>query len=171
MVKNIEENSNLDEKSKKEIKRDLGCPYDELRVLQGVLCRANMELDQFGLTNEITVRKMVPKTLVKSVIELMHNHPMRAHPGRDETLNQIKRTFFWKGMHKDVDSYIKNCNVCNSYKGRTDKNVQLERYPIAKAPFERVSIDLLTNFGCTDRGNKAVLVCIDQLTLSPLARV
>ena len=40
----------------------------------------------------------------------------------------------------------------------------MEKLPIAKTPFERLSIDLITSFGCTERGNKAVLVCIDQLT-------
>ena len=106
-IEGIKGKRELDERARSELKKYIGCPFEELRYLQGVLCRAHMELDKFGLTNEIKVKKIVPNSLIRKVIEMMHDDPVRAHPGRDETLNQLKRTFFWMNMYKDVDNYIK----------------------------------------------------------------
>ena len=148
----------------RQIKKNLGCEIKKLKSIDGILCREDKEKDNFTGEEEIVTRRVVPERIINKVIEQMHDDPARAHPGRDETLRQIRKKFFFKKMYSRVEAYIKSCTTCNNYKGNTDKNVPLGSFPVASSPFERVSIDLITSLSTTDRGNKAVLVCIDQLT-------
>ena len=160
----LRDNTTINAQFDKEVKSATGCSFGNLGLINGILCWRSIEKDSFGSVNKILLKKIVPKSLIQKVLELMHDNPIRAHPGRDETLRQIKEYFHWKGMYRDVQSYIKECNTCNSYKGISDKNVPLGEYPIPTAPFQRLAIDLITNLSHTLRGNKVMLVCVDQLT-------
>ena len=160
----IVKNSSVPAVFLKIVKSVTGCPFDELVVNNDILCWRKMENDSFGGCTSISLKKIVPKSLVPKVIELMHDEPTRAHPGREETLRQLRQKFHWKGMYSDVQKYVHECNTCNSYKGTTDKNVPIGQYPIPTTPFQRVAVDLITNLSSTVRGNKVLLVCVDQLT-------
>ena len=46
--------------------------------------------------------------------------------GIGKTLELLRMTFFWPGMIKDVQNYIKNCETCK----------------MVEAPFQRLYIDL-----------------------------
>ena len=174
IIQAIKSGSPIDDRFERDVKATTGRPFKELGLQQDILIWRSTEQDSLGSVNKIVIRKIVPKSLIPKVLELMHDNPVRAHPGRDETLRQIKEVFHWKGLYSDVQKYIKECNICNAYKGSTDKNVPLGQYPIPTAPFERVAIDLITNLSPTRRDNKVLLVCVDQLTrfteLIPLQR-
>ena len=45
---------------------------------------------------------------IDSVIYMMHNHPTGGHFAKDATFNKINSRFYWKGMYKDIEEYIKN---------------------------------------------------------------
>ncbi len=36
------------------------------------------------------------------------------HLGRDKTYNKIAERFYWKSLWKDVTSFLKNCEVCQT---------------------------------------------------------
>ena len=164
IIKAMTGKEEIPQEVQKEIKKNIGCPVQELRIIDDVLSWVTLQDDLFKARKIEVTKKIVPKALINKIISYFHDDIVRAHPGRDETLRQIKEKFHWKAMYKDVDNYIKSCNVCNSYKGKTDKEVPIGKYPIPRAPFERLAIDLITNLHVTDRGNKNILVCVDTLT-------
>ena len=67
-------------------------------------------------------------------------------------------------MYRDIEIYIKGCKVCNKYKSSSSLSSKIATYPLPSRPFERVHMDLLTNFSESDRGNKHLLVVVDELT-------
>ena len=164
IIQAIKNNSPTDKTFDREVKSVTGLTFRELGLQDGILIWRCTEEDSLGSVNKIVLKKIVPKSLVQKVLELMHDNPVRAHPGRDETIRQIKEVFHWKGLYADVQKYIKECITCNTYKGTADKNVPLGKYPIPTVPFQRLAIDLITNLSPTLCGNKVLLVCVDQLT-------
>jgi Integrase zinc binding domain len=45
----------------------------------------------------------------EGVLLLMHDHPTAAHFGIESTYNRIKEKYWWKGMRKDIEAYVKTC--------------------------------------------------------------
>ena len=39
------------------------------------------------------------------------------HLGRDKTREKVSSRFFWKTLMKDVDEFVKTCDVCQSTNG------------------------------------------------------
>ena len=151
------------QESNKELENKLGCPLKQLQLEDGVLCYKEKTKDEITSTHKITIRRLVPSSMKNKVLELMHDHPDRAHPGRDESIRKVKELFFWKNLYSDVKNYVSTCNICNSHKGSTNK-APLGTFPIPQAPFERVAIDVLSGFQMTIRGFRHILVCVDALT-------
>ena len=125
-------------------------PIDDLKIIDGVV---------FKIINEEN-KILIPKTLVKEILN--EQHDSRGHPGRDETLSQIKLKYYWKGMSVDVKNYIIKCKKCAECKGNT-QIAPMNRYPVPQNAFERVAVDLL-KLHTTYAENNYILVCCDTLT-------
>ena len=131
------------------------------------------------LVDEVLVRKInlstrslfskvqqivIPKSLIKMALEIVHDNALVAHPGVDKTYEQARKQFYWKNMLKDIRKHIAECEVCLQYKGKIPNPPKILSYPVPEKPFDRVHMDLLTNFNETLRGNKHILVVVDYLT-------
>lgn len=69
--------------------------------------------------------------------------PTGGHAGINRMYNNIKRYYFWPGMHKDVENFVKRCDECQRY-----KHFALTKQPLcitttAKSTFEKVSLNLV----------------------------
>jgi hypothetical protein len=87
----------------------------------------------------------------------------------ETTLNRIKPDYFWKGMTKDVERVIKNCDVC----ARNQKQVPTYHPAIALEVggiFDRIGIDLVFGMKETDEGFCGILVITEYLTKFPYAK-
>jgi hypothetical protein len=83
----------------------------------------------------------------KELMDHFHNAPTAGHPGRDETIQAIKRRYWWPNMNTWIEEYVKGCTPCQQNKNLTHrKNTPLYRIsPHPKAnPFEEVAMDLIT---------------------------
>jgi hypothetical protein len=50
--------------------------------------------------------------LQTKLIAACHSSPIGGHSGVKETYQRLKSQFSWKGMKVDVDSFVKQCGVC-----------------------------------------------------------
>ena len=141
--------------------QDLGCPNSELRLIDDILVRET-KLDFHDLPDETVIQIIIPDSLIEEVVQIIHDD--RAHPGRDETIRQCRFQYYWKTMIRDITGHIEQCNRCAEHKGNSNIPVPMSLYPVPQRPFERVHIDLLTNFSETMSGHKHIMVCIDALT-------
>jgi len=55
-------------------------------------------------------------TLKTIILQWVHASPQGGHSGRDATLKRLKQLFYWKGMNKAVQRFIRQCTVCQTCK-------------------------------------------------------
>ena len=76
------------------------------------------------------------------------------HTGINSTINRLKFSCWWPGMRKDVDSWIRQCHVCNQCRPRTAKTNS--SWPSSQ-PFERIHADW-----CHIPGTGNLLIIVDS---------
>src|SRR5688572_13531356 len=99
---------------------------------------------------------------IDSVIFMTHNHPTGGHFGKDATYDKISTRFWWKGMYKDIENYVKTCDSCQR-RGNKGGIGYLNPIKVRK-PFERIGIDFIGPLEQTRNGNRHILVVTDYLT-------
>jgi hypothetical protein len=60
----------------------------------------------------------VPIHLANRVIKMNHDPVTVAQPGRSRTLDILSMRFYWPGMSRHVEKYVKNCHACQRLKPR-----------------------------------------------------
>lgn len=81
-------------------------------------------------------RLVVPRSLVPTVMRLVHDAPVGAHMGQDRTWHRARDSFYWEGMKAELDRYIHLCEECGRNKHSTHPNV---------APFQITDLPMKTN--------------------------
>ena len=71
--------------------------------------------------------------------------------------------YYWKGMNKDIRKYIANCILCRRDKAKVQQ-YPLQMTEIPDRPFDKITIDLVTDCKTSTPGNKHILTIIDHLT-------
>lgn len=84
----------------------------------------------------------VPGGLRDEILAYCHNHS--GHPGIVRTWIVVKSMFWWKGVKKETEAYVKSCHHCQMEKARHVKppgSLQLILSPME--PFHTISIDFV----------------------------
>lgn len=129
--------------------------FSSLKLHRGVLFRE-------VVTNGETFKQLVlPIKLRREVLHTIHND--LGHPGRDRTLSLLRDRFYWPGVTRDAEEWVKVCDRC--VRAKTPGNVL--RAPLVNIvttqPMEMVAMDFLTLE--PSKGNyQYVLVVTDHFT-------
>jgi len=112
--------------------------------------------------------KVVVPNITRIKMDLWERHHAdlcAGHPGRQRTLDSLKRYYIWPQMEKDVREFCKQCQVCQFVKaqGKTTKP-SLQPLPIPKHPWEVISMDFVGPLPRTSRNNQQILVVVDKYT-------
>lgn len=110
-------------------------------------------------------------SLKASILFELHDAPFSGHPGRDHTIEAVKRTYWWPGMDAYIKGYVKSCDNCQRNKGSNQKPAGLlQPLPIPAAPWDSISMDFIQELPVTKdlpgvrKGYDAILVVVDRLT-------
>ena len=98
------------------------------------------------------------------LIRQCHDSPAGGHPGRSKTLELLQRKYYWPGMHKQVDRYVRNCHPCQ--RSRTERHAPfgiLRPLPIPEGAWQELSMDFITGLP-ESNGCNAILNVVDRLT-------
>ena len=143
-------------KTIEEIQRRKRKTSDKYHMHNGLLHRYNLDYKQRFQA------LVIPVNYAKVVLKLAHDE--LGHNGTARTYALIKRMFYWKGLKKDTENYVKSCHICQQY------NIQSVRYTsghfeIPEAPIDFIFMDLIGEFkmGST-QGNRYALTVICMLT-------
>ncbi|CAF1437902.1 unnamed protein product [Adineta ricciae] len=118
--------------------------------------------------HSMTKRKAIyiPATMQDEVIQCFHDHPTAAHFGVNRTWLKMKNTCYWRGMKRDIQTYIKSCDKCARFNiSRIKPSGHLNPIESPIGPLEIVSMDFwgpTTEYSIN--GNKYVLVITDYYT-------
>ena len=107
---------------------------------------------------------VVPQTLVQDVIKAHHNPPYVAHPGVKRTHSLISLSYWWPGMRRSIEEYVKGCDPCQRRKEDREFVAPLGEVDEPRAPFEVTSMDITGPYLKTPLGNKYLLIFICHLT-------
>ena len=82
---------------------------------------------------------VVPNSLILSVI--VNTHKELKHAGRDTMIRALRTRCYWKGLHKHVKEFVRNCKICQRVKIKANEYSQLRIKPPA-GPGVRMAVDL-----------------------------
>lgn len=69
--------------------------------------------------------------LQTKIIAAMHSSPIGGHLGVNATYYRVKNNFCWKGLKKNVHSFVRQCQVCQKAKHSNEHPVgRLQPLPI-----------------------------------------
>ena len=75
----------------------------------GIWYRVRQRKDEVGDTRK---QILMPKSLRAKVMEVAHGFLFGGHLGVKKTEDRIQTNFFWSGLHDDVSSFCRSCDVC-----------------------------------------------------------
>ena len=133
--------------------------FPSLKIVEGILIR---ELDP----PDMTIRRQIclPPTLHKEAFDVCHSSITAGHFGKAKTTALVKRRFIWFAMHKTIEIFSRQCDVCAQYKTDGKKRRASLNTQVTGVPMERVCIDLVGPFPESVNGNKFALVVTDYFT-------
>ncbi len=130
-----------------------------------VLCRHNPQM------GDSSKQHIIPESLVHVILTLVHDMPSAGHPGREQTLQAVRKSYYWPTMRTDIENYVARCISCAKHKGAVKGPAPILEYPLPERPWDIVSIDLFQLPKSPD-GSQYLLVCVDYFSrlvvLSPL---
>ena len=107
---------------------------------------------------------VIPHKMQKDLIKACHDIPSAGHQGVDRTKEYMKQKYFWHRMGRDIKQYVAYCQACNTHKAAHRKNKHPQIQSQAGFPLERIHMDFMGPFPTSSRGNKYILVMVDNFT-------
>ena len=128
-----------------------------LALRNDVLCRKYESTDGLHVTWQI----VLPHSLRKEFINVVHAAMNGGHLGRSKTEAQISQRVYWPGWTSDVRTELKKCGPCAQYHiGKAPRQTQLHPFTGGE-PFEVIAIDITGKHPKSSRGNEYILTVID----------
>ena len=79
-----------------------------------------------------------------------HRSKLTIHPGSTKMYKDVKRSFWWPGMKKDIAEYVAKCLTCQKVKAEQQKpSGLLQPLPIPEWKWESISMDFISGLPCT----------------------
>ena len=113
-------------------------------------------------------RKVIPWSLVSTIISIHHDDPTAAYQSKDVVYNLIKGRYTWQGMYKDIREYVQTCWECQ-HRGNTKHN-NIKRTITPSGLFKRWRIDIVGPLPVTERGHRYIVCAVDYFSWWPEAR-
>ena len=120
------------------------------------------------MPEKTTVQLYIPSDYIDMILLANHDDLLAAHFGFHKTYAKIRQRYFWKGMHKDTDNWIRSCISCSRRKTPKHKVVEPLMKMTTVSTFERVSVDILGPLPISSSGNRYVLCFTDHCTRWPI---
>ena len=130
----------------------------------------------------LSYRKPEPQTLMimtdfdptteqrQQIIESRHDQKTAGHKGVAKTIELITRDFTWKGLRKDVEEYIRRCDICCKTKNDRHKPYGLLQSPeVPEKAWQSIALDFVTGLPeseepLTETRYDSIMVVNDRLT-------
>jgi len=101
------------------------------------------------------------------ILEEWHKSRLSLHPGMTEMYQDLKETFWWQGMKKDVAKFVSTYLTCQKAKMEHQRpGGILHPLEIPVWKWDSISMDFVTHLPRTFRGHDTIWVIVDQLTKS-----
>ena len=111
----------------------------------------------------------VPEIIRFEVISHYHNDSLAGHFGIDKTRELIGRKYYWPSLRKDVENYVRGCDVCLTSKTVRHKLYgDLQSLLVPTRQWKNFSMDFVTGLPLSadwkSNNYDSILVIINRLT-------
>ena len=105
--------------------------------------------------------------LRKAILEEAHSGSFSIHPGSTKMYQDLKMSFWWSGMKRDVSEFVTKCLVCQRVKAEHQVPLGLlQPIQIPEWKWDRITMDFVVGLPLTGRKHDSVWVVVDRLTKS-----
>ena len=114
-------------------------------------------------------RTCVPENeeLKRKLMDEAHKTKYTIHPGGTKMYQDMKRTFWWPNMKREVAEHAAHCLTCQQVKAEHMRPAGvLRQLDIPEWKWESISIDFIMGLPKTHGGLDAIWVIVDRLTKS-----
>ena len=88
----------------------------------------------------------VPKIIRMELISRHHDNPLAGYFEIEKTRELFSRKYYWPTLRRDVDNYVRGCDVCLASKVVQHKPYgDLQSLPIPTHHWKDLSIDFVTS--------------------------
>ena len=132
----------------------------------------------YHLYHQINVKKkqvlkqlVIPVSLRAEILYSFHDDTFAGHFGTRRTYERLCERYYWVGMWRDTDDWVKSCPTCQMKKqprhGNAGQPVSETHIVLSNEPMCDVSVDLVGPLPETNSGNKYICVFIDRFSRFP----
>lgn len=111
-----------------------------------------------------TSQLVIPKQEQENILAAYHNDATAGHYGIDKTFERIAKRYFWKGMRKHIETYVRHCLQCQRYKCSNQKPAGLLQTTAQNQRFEVVAFDLFGPLPRTAGNHNWIFIIEDVAT-------
>jgi hypothetical protein len=99
------------------------------------------------------------------ILKEAHDTPLSINPGSTKMYLDIKSTYWWTRMKRDVARYVSECDACRRVKAEHQRPAGvLQPLKIPEWKWDKIEMDFVTGFPKSQKGNDAIFVVIDRLS-------
>ena len=115
---------------------------------------------------------LVPKSFGERVMGVAHGSLFGGYLGVKKTEDRIQTNFFRSGLHEDVTSFCRSCDVCQKTVARGSvPRAPLGDMPLIDQPFKKMAIDLVRPIApASDKGHRYILKGLAEPPREPPGR-
>ena len=82
--------------------------------------------------------------LKQQILKEAHESAYSIHPGGTKMYQDLKQTFWWEGMKKDIAYYVACCDICNKVKAEHQKPAGLlQPLPVPQWKWDDICMDFI----------------------------
>lgn len=120
--------------------------------------------------SEKGLKIVVPKSLIKELLEAYHEDKFGGHQGVTKTLSRLQQNYLWKNMKKDVTDMCQKCHLCAVCKdyGKQSKTPMIAIPTDHLFPFQKCGLDILGPLPTAEDGSRYIVVLQDYFSKWPV---
>jgi hypothetical protein len=105
------------------------------------------------------------KELKDKILNKAHESSYSIHPGGNKMYHDLKATYWWCGMKRDIVEYVALCNTCQQVKVEHQLPVGLlQPLQVPEWKWEEIAMDFIMGLPRTQSGYDSIWVTVDRLT-------
>ncbi|UYV82126.1 EPM2AIP1 [Cordylochernes scorpioides] len=114
------------------------------------------------ITRKGVTKIIIPETLQHTLMNKVHQE--YNHPGISQMTRIITTQYYWKGISKSIEKFVRSCHTCQIIKRPKGKPYgALGQIPPPQQPFDLISIDTIAGFSKYGHSKTYLHVIVDHL--------
>ena len=108
---------------------------------------------------------MGTRLCVPDVMEEVYFSAYSIHLGSTKMYHNLKDTYWWNGMKRDIIDFVSKCLTCQQVKLEHQRpSGLLQQLPIPEWKWDMIAMDFVSGLPRTSSGYNSIWVIVDRLT-------